>query len=308
MRSASTLRPLILLLLCTSGPAIAADQAAAGKPTAVKVAAVQLSGYDKTDVSRPGYDPTMAVVRYIDKAAADGARLVVFPEYILGRIAVPGRATKKIAKAAARHRIYVVVGCWAVHRDGTFANAALLFDRSGKIMGTYYKTHAAVDHYQGDPPWSRPPSGKDKGWFLRNDPEWIMTRGDDLPVFQLDFGRVGILTCYDGWFPETFRVLALKGAEVLIWINGRRGNVEDFIIKSAIFRNHVGLISTNQAYGGGTMIGDWPARILARCPEKEEGYITATIDLSAIRQARKFSRNFRQRRPDLYGEIVQPLQ
>jgi predicted amidohydrolase len=135
-----------------------------------------------------------------------------------------------------------------------------------------------------------------------------MTRGDDLPVFELDFGRVGILTCYDGWFPETFRVLSLKGAELLVWINGRQGNVEDFIVKSAIFRNHVALVCANQAYGGGTMIGDWPARILARCPEKKESYITATINLSKIREARKFSRNFRQRRPELYDEIIKPIE
>jgi len=84
------------------------------KPTQVKVAAVQMLAYDKTDVPRPGFDPSESVVR------------------------------------------------------------------------------------------------------------WVMKRGDDFPVFDLDFGRVGILTCYDGWFPETFRILSLKGAEILVWINGRR--------------------------------------------------------------------------------------
>jgi predicted amidohydrolase len=308
MRIFSSYCAAILLLLSAGRPAVAAGQPVADKPDTVTVAAVQLCGYDKTDVRRPGYDPSVTITHYINKAALDGAQLVVFPEYVLGRIAVPGSETEKISKAAAANHIYVIVGCWEVHRDGTFANAALLFDRTGKIMGKYYKTHAAVDHYAGDPPWSRPPTGKDKDWFLRNDPEWAMTRGDDLPVFELDFGRVGILTCYDGWFPETFRVLSLKGAELLVWINGRQGNVEDFIVKSAIFRNHVALVCTNQAYGGGTMIGDWPAHILARCPEKKESYITATIDLSKIREARKFSRNFHQRRPELYDAIVHPLQ
>ena len=103
----------------------------------------------------------------------------------------------------------------------------------------------------------------------------------------MDFGRIGILTCYDGWFPETFRVLSLKGAELLVWINGRRGTVEDFIVKSAMFQNEVAMISTNQAYGAGTMIGQWPAQILASCPEPKENYITATINLEQVRQARK---------------------
>ena len=295
----------VSLLVVTSATTRAAEPAAE-KPDSVKVAAVQLAGYDKTDVPRPGYDPAEAVVGYIDKAGAQGAQLVVFPEYVLGRIPVPGPVTERIGRAAAANRVYVIVGCWEVYDDGSFANAALLFDRAGRIQGKYYKTHAAVDRYEGDPPWSRPPGGKDTDWFIRNDPEWIMKRGEDLPVFDLDFGRVGILTCYDGWFPESFRVLSLKGAEILVWINGRRGSVEDFIIKTAAFQSHVAVVSTNQAYGGGTMIAGWPARILARCPDREEGCVTATIDLRALRKARQYSRNFQQRRPDLYNEIVRP--
>lgn len=291
-------------LLCS---ATVAGEPAGARPDVVKVAAVQISGYDKTDVPRPGYDPSEAIVPYVDRAGKDGAQLVVFPEYVLGRIPVPGPATERIAKAAAANRIYVIVGCWEVHPDGSFANAALLFDRSGSIIGKYYKTHAAVDHYQGDPPWSKPPGGKDTDWFIRNDPEWIMQRGDELPVLELDFGTIGILTCYDGWFPESFRVLSLKGAEIVVWINGRRGSVEDFIVRSVTFQSHVAVISTNQAYGAGTMIADWPARILARCQEKKEEYVAATINLRALRNVREHSRNFQQRRPELYGEIVRPV-
>ncbi len=306
-RSLQSFRALVVILT-TAAATAPGEQPSTPRPDRVKVAAVQIRGYDKTDVPRPGYDPSEAMVPYIDRAGRDGAQLVVFPEYVLGRIAVPGPQTRRIAKAAAANGIYVIVGCWEVSRDGSFANAALLFDRAGKIVGKYYKTHAAVDHYQGDPPWSRPPEGKDADWFIRNDPEWIMKKGTDLPVFDLDFGRVGILTCYDGWFPESFRVLSLRGAEMIVWINGRGGVVEDFIVRSATFRNHVAIVATNQAYGAGTMIADRPARILAHCPEKKEAYITATIDLTGVRRARASSRNFRQRRPELYGEIVEPVE
>ena len=273
-------------------------------PPTVKVAAVQIRGYDKTDVPREGYDPTETMIPYIDRASEDGAQLVVFPEYVLGRIRVPGVETQRIAAAAAANRIYVIVGCWEVHEKGTFANTALIFDRKGAIVGKYHKTHAAVDQYEGDPPWAHSPTGKDNNWFIRNDPEWIMEKGDDLPVFDFDFGRIGVLTCYDGWFPESFRVLSLKGAEILVWINGRQGSVEDFIVKSVMFQSHVAMVCTNQAYGGGTMIADWPTRIVARCPDRQESYITGTINLEQVRKARKFSRNFAQRRPDLYGELI----
>lgn len=277
------------------------------EPDLVKVAAVQVLGYDKTDLPKPGYDPAKSIVSYIHKAGADGAQLVVFPEYVLGRIQIPGAETQRIAKAATTNRIYVIVGCWELHDEGSFANTALLFGRDGKIEGKYRKTHAAVDHYEGDPPWSHPPRGKDTDWFVANDPEWIMEKGQDLPVFELDFAKIGILTCYDGWFPESFRVLSLKGAEILVWINGRRGSVEDFIVKSVMYQSHVGMICTNQAYGGGTMIADLPTRVLARCPDREEAYITATINVARIRKARQASRNLQQRRPELYREIVKPV-
>ena len=277
----------------------------------VKIAAVQISGYYKGDPRREGYDAADDLVPYIHRAVRDDAQLVVFPEYILGRIAVPGATTAKIAAAAASQHIYVIVGCWEVYEDGRFANTALIFDRSGKIAGKYHKTHAAVDHYEGTPAWSKPPSGKSTEWFLKNDPEWVMQRGEDLPVFEFDFGTVGILTCYDGWFPEPFRVLSLKGAELIVWINGRGGSVEDFIMKTVMFQSHVAMVSANQAYGSGTMIGDpaaWPGRILARCPDKTESYISATIDLKAVRKMRVSSRNFQQRRPELYGDLTKPIE
>lgn len=307
----SVARPLSTLLLLTglagnleakNAPAVNRDQ--------VKVAAVQISGYDKGDLPREGYDPAAQLVPYIDRAGNDNVQLVVFPEYVLGRISVPGPETVKIAAAAKANSVYIIVGCWEVFEDGGFANAALIFNRSGKIAGKYNKTHAAVDYYDaGSPPWSSPLKGKTRDWMIRQDPEWIMEEGNNLPVFDFDFGRVGVMTCYDGWFPESARILSLRGAELIVWINGRGGSVEDFIVKSTMFRNHVGMIATNQAYGGGTMIGDmanWPKLIVAKTPDRKEAYITATIDLKKMRATRSTSRNFAQRRPDLYGDLVAP--
>lgn len=298
-----TFTTVLALLILVAG--VSADEVA--KPGQVKVSAVQLLGYDKTDLPRPGYDPSQDVVPYIEKAAKEGSQLVVFPEYLLGRISVPGEQTERIGRAAAAGRIYVIVGCWEVFADGTYVNTALLFDRSGKIAVKYNKVHAAVDQFEGLPTWSKPPSDKDMEWFLKNDPEWKMKRGGDFPVFDLDFGRVGILTCYDGWFPETFRILSLKGAEVLVWVNGRRGPVEDFIVKSAMYQNEVAMVVTNQSYGSGTMIAQWPAQIITACNEPKEQFISATLDLEQVRKARRNSRNLQQRRPELYAQLVRPI-
>ncbi len=300
----------VILLSVFAGKTPAEDMATLNRDS-VKVAAVQISGYDKGDLPRKGYDPVDQLIPYIDRAGNENAQLVVFPEYVLGHISVPGLETKKLAAAAKAHSLYVIVGCWEVFADGTFANSALVFDRRGEIAGKYRKTHAAVDHYDANSlPWTQPAQGKDRSWMIQNDPEWVMERGEDLPVFDFDFGRVGIMTCYDGWFPEPARVLSLRGAELIVWINGRGGSVEDFIVKSTMFRNHVAMITTNQAYGSGTMIGDmadWSRLIKVRTPDRQEAYIAATVDLKNIRARRSSSRNFAHRRPDLYGDLVAPI-
>jgi predicted amidohydrolase len=161
-----------------------------------------------------------------------------------------------------------------------------------------------VDTYEGEPAYSSPPKGHDRNWFLRNDPEWIMKKGQEFPVFDLDFAKIGILTCYDGWFPEPFRILSLKGAEILIWVNNRGGQVEDYIVRSAMHHNTVSMICTNKADGGGTMIADYPKEIKASCPKPGENYISAILDLKRLRYEREHSRNTQQRRPDIYREIL----
>lgn len=274
----------------------------------VKVAAVQINGYDKGDLPKPDFDPVASLLPHIARAGQEDCQLIVFPEYILGHISVPGPETNRISAAAKASSVYVVVGCWENFEDQTFANTALLFDRQGRIAGKYRKTHGAIDHWEGKEPWKQPPSGKSREWMLQNDPEWIMEDGTDLPVFDLDFGRVGIMTCYDGWFPEPPRILSLRGAELILWINGRGGAVEDFIVRTIMFQSHVAMITTNQAYGSGTMIADPTQRghIIARSPDRQESFISESINLKHVRRIRANSRNFAQRRPDLYDDLVAP--
>ncbi len=270
----------------------------------VSVATVQIAGYDKVGKAEEGFDPVAVLLPHIRRAGREGVDLLVFPEYHLGRIEVPGPETKRLGNAIRREGLYVIVGSWELLEDGHYANAALLFNRTGQIQGKYYKTHAAVDKYDPDhPPWTVKPPGHDRQWFIKNDPEWTMKRGQDLPVFTLDFGTIGILTCYDGWFPESWRVLSLRGAEVVVWINGRGGSVEDYIVRSAMFQNEIHVVTTNQAYGAGTMIGQYPASVLEHVEAPGEGYIGATLDLAPLRHVRTHSRNNAQRRPDLYETL-----
>jgi hypothetical protein len=108
---------------------------------------------------------------------------------------IPGPMSNVLAQAAHTHRIYVI-GC-IYERQGDYVyNTAFLLDRQGKLVGKYRKTHL---HFPEMFDGVRP--------------------GDEYPVFDCDFGRIGIEICYDSWFPEVARILALKGAEIIFCPN-----------------------------------------------------------------------------------------
>lgn len=242
----------------------------------------------------PGEDAAARVGDYIARAAHDKADLVVFPEYILGKMRVTDPAVERIRASARDHGVYVIVGLFEILDDaGRYGNCALLINRQGEIQGRYFKVHPAI----GDVPYFWPPKA--------DDVEWLMEAGDGFPVFDLDFGRVGILTCYDGYFPEPYRILALKGAEVVVWINARDGAVEDFLVKTAMMHNYVHMVCTNNAKGAGTMVAQWPASIVAGASDPGEQLVVSPLPMAHLRTVRaKGGREFRQRRPDLYGELL----
>ncbi len=289
------MKKLLLTLACGVAGLICSGARGAAEPAAaretLKVAAVQVIA------GASGRTPVDDVVHYIGRAAADGARLLVLPEYHLGRIAVPGPETRRVGEAARAAGMHVVVGSIEVLPDGRYFNTALLFDSRGEILGAYRKTHAAV----GEPPYFWPARGDEL--------EANMELGTSLPVFATEFGKVGLFTCYDGYFPEVPNVLSLQGAEILIWINGRAGEVEDFMVRTMTYQTYTAVVATNTAHGHGTIVARFPATVLARAEKPETDYITATIDLTDLRRFRKNSRVFHQRRPELYralGEAHRP--
>lgn len=260
----------------------------------VRVAAVQITGNWFYGAPLPPTDtPTDKLIPYIERAAADGADLVVFPELYMGLFRVPHPETEKVSKAARENNINVIVGTFEIVDDaGEYVNSTLVFNREGEIIGRYWKMYQAV----GDAPYGWPPKV--------DDPEWIAFAGEDTPVFDLDFGRIGILTCYDGYFPELFRQLSLKGAEVIIWPNARHGLVEDYIVKTNMQANYVHMICTNKAIGGGTMIAHWPTNIVSISNEAKEDYHVADLNMAQLRHARTHAREFHQRRGAMHAELA----
>ena len=292
---------MILGLTCLSVMAQESEILVKEIPTTkeiIKVATVQVP----LEFDAEKMDAADLVTPWIERAGQDGVDLVVFPEYILGIFDLPGELTLKVGNAARAAKVNVVVGGWEKlpgyepvwpPKPKTYANTALIFNRDGEIVGKYRKLYAAC----GDSPYCWPPKPDELG-------EWAMVWGEEMPVFDLDFGRIGVLTCYDGYFSPVWETLSLKGAEVIVWINGRPG-IEDYIVNSMSFMQCVAVVTCNNAKGQGAMICDYPARILALADKPGETYLTAPLNLLELRKQRRNNRMFHQRRPELYKEMLQ---
>jgi predicted amidohydrolase len=138
--------------------------------------------------------------RVLDAAGRSRADLVLLPETMNGaeQESLRGPSARLMARKAAQFHMYVAGGIYCYDRKtNRLHNRALLFDRLGKRAGSYDKNHPFTPE-------------------LLNDG---VTPGTEVPVFKADFGTVGIMTCYDSWFPDVAELLALKGAELVLFPN-----------------------------------------------------------------------------------------
>lgn len=246
----------------------------------------------------------------IRQAHAQGASVVVLPEladsgYVfhdideLSACAAPipaGRSSKHLTALAAELSLHIVSGL--AERDGkAFFNSAILCGPSGYI-GKYRKLHL----------WNR-----EKLFFQPGDL--------GLPVFDTVIGKLGVAICYDGWFPETFRQLALNGAELVCiptnWVPmpGQDRHSEpmaNILHKAAAHTNAIYIacadrIGTERGQpfiGSSLIVGPTGRPIAGPASYDAEEILIADVSLSDIEESRKLSeRNdvIGDRRPDVYG-------
>jgi predicted amidohydrolase len=141
--------------------------------------------------------------KVVDRAAKHGAQLMLLPETFTGDKAekvqqpIDGECATFMESKAREHRMYMA-GSF-IHRDvdGHLYNTGLLFDREGNKVGRYDKFHL----------------------FSPELLEQGVTPGNEVSVFETDFGTVGMMICYDFWFTDVAELLALKGAEIILFPN-----------------------------------------------------------------------------------------
>ena len=258
--------------------------AAAPKPRPVRVG---VSGTRCKDVA-----PDRAAHYWagqIEIAGKQGVDLIVLPEYSAGgaydnpqellecSTPVPGSATQIIAVAAKQASAFVVYNLLENDRRVLY-NTSVLFDRQGKIVGKYRKVHLAI--YET---WAG------------------ITPGGEFSVFDTELGRIGMLVCWDNTFPESSRVLAARGAEIVATNNGA----------SSQWRAEDSAVVIAQANTGGKAgcIVDVGGEVLAEV-DGLKPFIYATVDLSRKPPWKgrpqfddAHSRMWNERRTEAYGPL-----
>lgn len=270
-------------------------------------------------------------VRRLVGGASARPDLVVLPELFANPFWCVGLADPGYLAWAEGLDGPVVTAMRELARELGAVVVAPFFER-GELDGEYYNSAAVIDR-SGELVAGRLPSGRTVRTYRKhaissfrwdqqvNDEKFYFRPGDGLPVFDTEVGRLGVLICYDRWFPEAWRVLALQGAEVVCVPNASLGDVSDLFLPSmrtCAAQNLVYVVATNRAgveevegrkgrYYGLSCVVSPRGELLAAAPEAEPDRLAAaTIDLDAIGRARTRQTMYRDRRPELYGPLVEP--
>jgi predicted amidohydrolase len=252
------------------------------------------------------------ILGYLEIIAKEGAKLAVFPECALCGYCfeslqealpyaepIPGPSTLSVATLCEKLDVHAVFGLLEKEGNRVF-NAAVLIGPQG-IVGKYRKIHL-------------PGLGVDK----------FVQAGDlGFPVYETALGRIGLNICYDGAFPEGSRVMALRGADLIVlptnWPTGAEEFAE-YLINARGLENNIFYAAVNRVgvergfrFIGRSRIVDVHGKTLALATAEQEEVLYAEIDPLKAREKRIVRvpgkheiHRFKDRRPEYYGEIVEP--
>ncbi|MGQ0702918.1 MAG: carbon-nitrogen hydrolase [Gemmatimonadales bacterium] len=278
---------------------------------------------------RLGPDPAANVAHAIERireAAARGANLVCTPELFASpyfcqvedhaffRLAepVPGPLTERFAALARELGIVIVVSVFEKRAEGLYHNTAAILDADGTYLGKYRKMHIPDD-----------PQYHEKFYF---------TPGDlGFRTWPTRYGRIGVLICWDQWYPEAARITAMGGADILLyptaigWLppekaefGERQVAAWETIQRAHAIANGCYVAAVNRVgheaaprggglgleFWGGSFVADPQGRILARAGQDEE-VLVVPCDLTAVEVVRTHWPFLRDRRIDAYQGLTE---
>ncbi|MFP4157570.1 MAG: carbon-nitrogen hydrolase [Opitutales bacterium] len=258
----------------------------------------------------------------IREAAASGARIVCTQELFnlpyFCRVQdpahfdlaepVPGPTTAVLADLAGELGVVIVAALFERRAAGVYHNTAAVIDADGRYLGKYRKMHIPQD-----------PGFEEKFYF---------TPGDlGYRVWDTRFGKIGVLICWDQWYPEAARLAALAGAEILFyptaigwlpeekaelgeaqhnaWETVQRGHA----VANGCYVAAVNRVGTEEAteFWGQSFVADFYGQVVARASVSDEAVLLADCDLKALEETRRIWPFFRDRRIDSFGGLTQRM-
>lgn len=260
----------------------------------------------------------------LEQAAAEGVQVACLPELFRSEYfcqeekqelfdlaePIPGPSTEALAKIAKKHKMVIVGSLFEKRAPGICHNTAVVLDADGSLLGIYRKMHIPHD-----------PLFYEKYYFSPGD--------TGFKAFDTAYGRIGVLVCWDQWFPEGARLTALQGAEVLFyptaigwhpsekaefgeaqadaWRTAQRAHaIANGVFVAGINRyGHEGDKKGGIEFWGRSFISDPFGRLLQEAPTQGDKILTAMVDPALIEDTRRNWPFFRDRRIDAYGGITQ---
>lgn len=225
---------------------------------------------------------------------------------------IPGPSTEFYSGIASANGIVLVTSLFEKRAPGLYHNTAVVFDKDGSIAGKYRKMHIPDD-----------PAYYEKFYF---------TPGDlGFEPIQTSIGNLGVLVCWDQWYPEAARLMALKGADILIYptaIGWESSDTEDeknrqrdaWIIsqRGHAVANGLPIVSVNRTgyepdpsgqtggirFWGSSFVAGPQGEFLAQASDSQEENLIVEIDLNRSENVRRWWPFLRDRRIDEYGNII----
>ena len=262
----------------------------------------------------------------IREVASQGAELVVLQELHNGLYfcqtedvsvfdqaeTIPGPSTELFGKLAAEHGLVLVLSLFEKRAPGLYHNTAVMLEKDGTIAGMYRKMHIPDD-----------PAYYEKFYF---------TPGDlGFEPIQTSVGKLGVLICWDQWYPEAARLMALAGAEILIYPTAigwestdtteekeRQRDAWITVQRSHAVANGIPVISCNRVgyeadpsgitkgiqFWGTSFIAGPQGEILTKTSDKKDENLVFDLDLNRTETVRRWWPFFRDRRIDAYHDLI----
>ena len=229
----------------------------------IKVGIIQRSFSDDIEMNRKRNRSS------IENLAAEGARLIVLSELhdspyfcqtedvanFRYAVSLPGDFTDFYSEVAVANNVVLVTSAFERRAPGLYHNTAVIFDSDGSVAGTYRKMHIPDD-----------PGFYEKFYFTPGDLDFI-------PI-QTSVGRLGVMVCWDQWYPEAARLMTLRGAEMLIYPTAIGWNPDDSSDERARQRDAWVMIQRSHAVANGV-----PVISVNRCGfEEDPSGVTSGID------------------------------